>query len=52
MRIKLIITGVAAILAAGCQNPGIVQVSPNTYMLSREDHGGLEWANRVLLNEP
>lgn len=41
MKIKQIITGLAAILAAGCQNPGIVQVSPNTYMLSREDHGGI-----------
>ena len=31
----------AAVMVAGCQNPGIVQVSPNTYMLSREDHAGI-----------
>ena len=26
---------------AGCQNPGIVQLSPDTYMLSRDDHAGI-----------
>ncbi|MGA2541266.1 MAG: SHOCT domain-containing protein [Verrucomicrobiota bacterium] len=31
----------AAVIVAGCQNPGIVLVSPNTYMLSREDHAGI-----------
>jgi|SRR6185295_2836181 len=41
MRIKLVIIVLTAVLAAGCKNPGIVQVSPNTYMLSREDHGGI-----------
>jgi hypothetical protein len=30
-----------ALLLVGCQNPGIVQVSGNTYMLSREDHAGI-----------
>jgi hypothetical protein len=25
----------------GCANPGIVQISPDTYMLSREDHAGI-----------
>ncbi len=29
------------IVLAGCANPGIVQVSPDTYMLSREDHAGI-----------
>lgn len=26
---------------AGCANPPIVQMSPDTYMLSREDHAGI-----------
>lgn len=26
---------------AGCANPGIVKISPDTYMLAREDHGGI-----------
>lgn len=30
-----------SIVLAGCANPGIVQVSPETYLLSREDHGGI-----------
>lgn len=25
----------------GCANPGIVQLSPDTYVLSREDHAGI-----------
>ncbi len=25
----------------GCSNPGIVKLSPDTYMLYREDHGGI-----------
>lgn len=29
------------IVLAGCANPGVVQVSPDTYMLSREDHAGI-----------
>lgn len=28
-------------LLAGCANPGIVQVSPDTYLLAREAHGGI-----------
>ena len=32
---------VSALLFTGCQNPGIVQLSPDTYMLSRVDHGGV-----------
>lgn len=31
---------VAAVLA-GCANPGIVQLSPDTYILSRTDKGGI-----------
>jgi uncharacterized lipoprotein YajG len=38
MKTKLAIIALAAFITTGCQNPGIVQVSPNTYMLSREDH--------------
>lgn len=30
-----------AILLAGCANPGVVQLSPDTYILSREDHAGI-----------
>jgi hypothetical protein len=30
-----------ALLVAGCANPGIVKVSDNTYMLSKEDHAGM-----------
>jgi hypothetical protein len=30
-----------AVAVAGCANPGIVQLSPDTYMLSREAHGGI-----------
>ena len=41
MKTTLIIIGLAASFTAGCKNPGVVQVSPNTYMLSREDHGGI-----------
>lgn len=41
MKTKLTIIALAALITAGCQNPGIVQVSPNTYMLSREDHAGI-----------
>jgi Short C-terminal domain len=32
---------VIALSATGCQNPGIVQLSPDTYLLSRDDHGGM-----------
>ena len=40
MKTKLIIIGLAALLAAGCQNPGVVQVSPDTYMLCRSSAAG------------
>jgi hypothetical protein len=26
---------------SGCQNPQVVQISPNIYVLAREDHGGI-----------
>lgn len=29
------------IFLSGCANPGIVQLSPDTYMLARADHGGI-----------
>ncbi|NQU63751.1 MAG: SHOCT domain-containing protein, partial [SAR324 cluster bacterium] len=29
------------LLLVGCSNPGIVKVSPDTYMLFREDHAGI-----------
>ena len=29
------------VLVGGCSNPGIVQISPDTYMLSRADHAGI-----------
>lgn len=31
----------SAALLAGCANPGIVKISDNTYMLSKEDHAGM-----------
>jgi hypothetical protein len=40
-RIGILFVVVTALLAAGCRNPGIVQISPNIYMLSREDHAGI-----------
>ena len=30
-----------AFVVTGCMNPGIVRLSPDTYMLSREAHGGI-----------
>jgi len=35
---SLLITG---LFFTGCANPGIVQLSPDTYMLSKEDHAGI-----------
>ena len=32
---------VATMFICGCRNPGIVKLSPDTYLLSREDHGGI-----------
>jgi hypothetical protein len=28
-------------ILAGCANPDIVKISPDTYLLSREDHAGI-----------
>jgi hypothetical protein len=42
MKAKTILPVVlAGLIADGCANPGIVQISSNTYLLSREDHGGI-----------
>ena len=30
-----------ALLIAGCANPGVVKLSPDTYMLSKADHAGI-----------
>ena len=38
MKWTLMAVGIAL---AGCANPGIVRVSPDTYMIFREDHGGI-----------
>lgn len=33
--------GVAAgFFLIGCSNPGVVQISPDTYMLAKQDHAG------------
>ena len=32
---------ISAAFLAGCSNPGIVQLSPDTYMLTKQDHGGI-----------
>lgn len=37
---KLFLT-VVCLALAGCANPGIVQISPDTYLLSREDRAGI-----------
>lgn len=35
------IVGAIAVLLVACANPGIVQISPDTYLLSRTDKGGI-----------
>jgi hypothetical protein len=30
-----------SVLTFGCANPGVVQLSPDTYMIYREDHAGI-----------
>lgn len=32
---------ILVVLLIGCSNPSIVKLSPDTYMLFREDHGGV-----------
>ena len=39
MRITLAILSIITLVS--CANPGIVKLSPDTYMLSREAHGGI-----------
>jgi hypothetical protein len=42
MRLLLSFVFVAvALLAGGCQNPEVVQMSPGIYQLARADHGGI-----------
>jgi hypothetical protein len=38
---RLMLLLAAAVVVAGCANPGIVPLSPDTYMLSRTDKGGI-----------
>lgn len=38
---QLLSSLLAAAVVAGCANPGIVQLSPDTYMLTRTDKGGV-----------
>lgn len=40
-RISPLIFTLAAFMLVGCANPGIVKLSPDTYLLSREAHGGI-----------
>ena len=37
----LFLSLVIATVFTGCQSPGIVQLSPDTYMITKEDHRGL-----------
>jgi len=42
MKIKTVLVPFAlAVLFTGCSNPGIVKLSPDTYMLSRADRAGI-----------
>ena len=45
---KKIAALVGVLLLGGCANPGIVQLSPDTYMLSREDHAGIFGSSSAL----
>jgi len=38
-KLAALLISIAAL--SGCTNPGIVKLSPDTYMLSREAHGGI-----------
>ena len=37
----IFLSACACMLWSGCANPGIVQLSPDTYIISRTDHGGI-----------
>jgi hypothetical protein len=41
MKIAKIFMLCALTIICGCSNPGIVRVSPDTYLLAREAHGGV-----------
>jgi hypothetical protein len=38
---RAVLIGALVAVMSGCANPGIVQLSPDTYMLARTDHGGI-----------
>jgi hypothetical protein len=38
---KIIYLFALVMLVSGCANPGIIRLSSDTYMISREDHGGI-----------
>ena len=40
-KMKRTLITLLSIILFGCANPGIVQLSPDTYLLSREDHAGV-----------
>ena len=42
----LFFTLVTMLCLTSCRSPGIVQLSPDTYMLTKEDHGGIFAFNR------
>lgn len=37
----IVILWLSVVTLSGCANPGIVKLSPDTYMLTREAHGGI-----------
>ena len=43
IRLSALVTAIAATVGmlAGCANPGVVRLAPDTYMLSRTDKGGI-----------
>jgi len=44
--VKIIVISIFIASIVGCSNPGIVKLSPDTYMLTKEDHGGIFAFNR------
>jgi len=45
LRLLLLVIG-TAFTVGGCGSPGVVQLSPDTYMVRKEDHGGIFAFNR------
>lgn len=39
--LRILTIATTALVFTGCANPGIVEVSPDTYLLSRADHAGI-----------